>query len=131
MIIFFYFPAVTDRSPLSVGMPSSLASPEEFLHNNNNNNTNDLLSSTLNFALDPTTASGLTNDSSIGGLGYDYPGSGGDDYPLGDYDAAGGGVGPHPNVTVIDNTTYCWDQNLQSYTWCQNEYQLYSVPLSK
>eukprot|EP00094_Tigriopus_californicus_P002564 TCALIF_02477-PA protein Name:"Similar to TkR99D Tachykinin-like peptides receptor 99D (Drosophila melanogaster)" AED:0.19 eAED:0.20 QI:19/0/0/0.6/0.75/0.8/5/0/554 len=34
-----------------------------------------------------------------------------------------------PNMTVIDNMTYCWDEALQSYTWCHHEYQLYSVPL--
>ncbi|TRY68653.1 hypothetical protein TCAL_02477 [Tigriopus californicus] len=35
-----------------------------------------------------------------------------------------------PNMTVIDNMTYCWDEALQSYTWCHHEYQLYSVPLA-
>lgn len=35
-----------------------------------------------------------------------------------------------PNVTVIGNTTYCWSDELQSYTWCQTE-QLYPVPISK
>ena len=35
-----------------------------------------------------------------------------------------------PNMTVIDNTTYCWDESLNVYTWCQND-SLYSVPLSE
>lgn len=35
-----------------------------------------------------------------------------------------------PNVTVIGNTTYCWDETLQSYSWCQTQ-QIYAVPLSK
>jgi hypothetical protein len=40
--------------------------------------------------------------------------------------------GPPPNVTVIENITYCWDESLQSYTWCQSDTDLlYSVPLSK
>ena len=35
-----------------------------------------------------------------------------------------------PNVTVIGNTTYCWSEKLQGYSWCQTE-QLFSVPTSK
>eukprot|EP00095_Tigriopus_kingsejongensis_P004717 maker-scaffold763_size101323-snap-gene-0.15 protein:Tk04717 transcript:maker-scaffold763_size101323-snap-gene-0.15-mRNA-1 annotation:"lymnokinin receptor" len=35
-----------------------------------------------------------------------------------------------PNMTVINNMTYCWDDTLQSYTWCHHENQLYSVPLA-
>lgn len=38
--------------------------------------------------------------------------------------------GQVPNMTVIDNMTYCWDEVLQSYTWCHHEHQLYSVPLA-
>lgn len=53
--------------------------------------------------------------------------------PTGDFaDLADLGAVPleTPNMTVIDNTTYCWDESLNVYTWCQND-RLYSVPLSE
>ena len=114
-------------------MPPSSPPAEDFLHNNNVNNNNnnntrifnnhitrdDLISSTLDY--DSFNPSSLSSSSD-----YDYD-------PLGEDYLAGSAEGTpyYPNVTVIDNMTYCWDQNLQGYTWCQNEYQLYSVPLSK
>ena len=34
-----------------------------------------------------------------------------------------------PTMMVIDNETFCWDEQLQSYTWCKMP--IYSVPVSK
>jgi hypothetical protein len=41
-------------------------------------------------------------------------------------------LAPHNGTVMIENTTYCWDEALRSYTWCQDDAsQLYAVPLSK
>ena len=51
-------------------------------------------------------------------------------HPGGHLDPLAGAPLDTPNITVIDNTTYCWDESLNVYTWCQND-RLYSVPLSE
>ena len=33
-------------------------------------------------------------------------------------------------VVTVDNKTYCWDNQLDGYTWCPIE-DVYAVPLSK
>ena len=34
-----------------------------------------------------------------------------------------------PTMMVIDNETFCWDEQLQGYTWCKMP--IFSVPVSK
>ena len=37
-----------------------------------------------------------------------------------------------PDVTmVLDNVTYCWNDELQVYTWCPTEDPLYNVSIGR
>ena len=38
-------------------------------------------------------------------------------------------ISGNPTMMVIDNETFCWDEELKSYTWCKMP--IFSVPVGK
>jgi hypothetical protein len=44
---------------------------------------------------------------------------------------SGGGAGEINDTIVLDNVTYCWNEEIEHFTWCPSENILYNVSIGK